>query len=129
MKKLIAKIKGIDPFYSEIRKDRVGLYQAYFERLLEVVNIDNFTKRSTGEEYDKAVADQDDITIEKIIVDEAQTKDVLLPVYLQVILEQYFFADVWKRETDKHNWVNRVMHRKSVDYFPDPMKVYTTLFE
>jgi hypothetical protein len=129
VKKLIAKIKGIDPFYSEIRKNQVELYQAYFERLLKAVNVDNFTKRSSGEEYDKTVADQDDKKIENIVVEEAQIKDELLPVYLQVIFEQYFFADVWKRETDKHNWVHRVIHRKSVDYFPDPMRVYTTLFE
>lgn len=128
MKKLIAKIKGIDTFYSEINKHQVDLYQAYFEQLLESVNVDNSTKRSSGEEYDKIVADHDDHTIEKIIVDEAKTND-LLPVYLQVILEQYFYADVWKREADKHNWVRRVMRRKRVDYFPDPLRIYNTLFE
>lgn len=129
MKRLIAKIKGIDPFYLEIKKSQVELYQAYFERLLEAINVDNYTKRSSGEEYDKAVANLDDNTIEKITVEEAQNKDNLLPVYLQVILEQYFYADVWKREFDKHGWVHRVLHRKSVDYFPDPMRLYTTLFE
>ena len=75
MKRLIAKIKGIDSFYSEIKKSQVELYQAYFERLLEAVNVDNYTKRSSGEEYDKAVANLDDNTIEKIIVEEAQNKD------------------------------------------------------
>ena len=129
MKKLIAKIKGIDPFYSEIKKNQVGLYQAYFERLLLSINVDNFTRRNSGEKYDNKVANQDGNIIEKIITKEAQIKDDLLPVYLQIILEQYFFADAWERETDKHNWVHRVMHRKRVDYFPDPMSVYSTLFE
>lgn len=129
MKRLIAKIKGTDPFYSEMEKNKIGLYQKYFDRLLKSVNVDNFTNRSAGKEYDKAVARQDDITIEKIIVEEAQKKDGLLPVYLQVIFEQYIFADVWERESDKHNWVNRVLHRKNVDYFPDATRICMTLFE
>lgn len=128
MGKFIARIRGIDPFYCEIRKNQVDLYQKYFERLLNAVDIDNYTKRSRGEDYDKAILERDDKTIEKIIVEEAQEKDNLLPVYLQVILEQYFYADVWEREKDKHDWVNRVLRRKNVDYFPDPMRIYTTIF-
>ena len=129
MRKFIARIRGIDPFYSDIRKNQVDLYQKYFERLLNVVDIDNSTKRSRGEDYDKAISEKDEMTIESIIVEEGQEKDNLLPVYLQVILEQYFYADVWERERDKHHWVNRVLRRENVDYFPDPMRIYTTIFD
>jgi len=128
MRKFIARIRGIDPFYSEILKNQVDLYQKYFARLLNTVDIENSTKRSRGEDYDSIVSDKDNKAIEKIIVEEAQEKDNLLPVYLQVILEQYFYADVWEREKDKYHWVNRVLHRKKVDYFPDPMRIYTTIF-
>lgn len=115
MRKFIARIRGIDPFYSDIRKNQVDLYQKYFERLLNVVDIDNSTKRSRGEDYDKAISEKDEMTIESIIVEEGQENDNLLPVYLQVILEQYFYADVWEREKDKHHWVNRVLRRENVD--------------
>ena len=128
MRKFIARIRGIDPFYSEIRKNQVDLYQKYFERLLNTLEIDNSTKRTRGEDYDKATSERDEKTIEKIVVEEAQEKDNLLPVYLQVILEQYFYADVWEREKDKDQWVNRVLRRKNVGYFPDPMRIYITIF-
>ena len=129
IKKLIAKIKGIDPFYSEIKKSQVKLYQRYFERILDEVHLINLSNRCFSQEFDKKLAERDDRIMQQIIIEEAQKQDDLLPVYFQVILDQYICADIWKREKDKSNWVNRVIHRKGVEYFPDPTSIYKKLFE
>ena len=129
LRKFIARLKGIDSFYAELPSKNIALYQKYFERLLNSVDIENCTKRSMGKDYDRSISERDDTIIERIIVEEAQAKGSLVPGYLQVILEQYFFADVWMREKDRHCWINRVLHRKDVDYFPDPLRIYTRLFQ
>ena len=49
------------------------------------------------------------------------------PAYLQLMFNQYFFADPYEREQDRHDWVNRVLHRQSTDYFPNPAALYHTL--
>jgi hypothetical protein len=54
----------------------------------------------------------------KIIVGEA-AREGLSPSYLQIMVNQYFFADDWFRERDQDDWVKLVLHRKDVDYFPD----------
>ncbi len=110
------KIIGIDSFYGEVQREQIGLYQHYFDKIINSVDIDTQTKWSKSEKYNREQMAKDEDAME-IIANEA-TREGLAPAILQVMVNQYFFADVYQRELDRHNWVKRVMYRKDVDYFP-----------
>lgn len=112
------KIKGIDPFYEQIKNEEIGLYQHYFNKIILSIDISNQTKWSKSQGYNKEQLDKDDDLMENIIINEAK-KDGLIPRFLQVMLNQYFFADVYQRENIKDSWVKKVIYRKDIDYFPD----------
>jgi hypothetical protein len=120
------KIKGIDPFYEEVRTEQIGLYQHYFSKLINSIDIDTQTMWSQSKDYDKQQMAKDEEVIEKIVTVEA-VHEGLYPAILQVMVNQYFFADVYQRELDKEKWVKRVLHRKDVDYFPSGWQVRTLL--
>ena len=124
-----ARVKGIDPFYAEIPKDKIVAYQRYVERVLSTVNVSNYTNWTMGKEYDKAIMQEDDRRMEEIIRGEAVASDRLIGPFLQVMLHQYYAADIVAREMDKEDWVRRVMHRERIDYFPDPRAIVATLFD
>ncbi len=63
---LIYKIKGIDPFYGEVHKEQISLYQQYFSRLLDSLDIDTQTKWSQSKEYDLNQMKKDEESMEKI---------------------------------------------------------------
>jgi len=117
-KALLSKLKGIDPFYEDVKPEQIGLYQHYFAKVIRAVDVSNSTRWSRSERFDRARLAADDEVMEKIIVDEA-AREGLSPSYLQIIVNQYFFADERFREMDQDTWVKRVIHRKDVDYFPD----------
>lgn len=112
-----SKITGVDPFYEEVRREEIGLYQHYFEKVINSIDIDTQTMWSKSEDYNREQMAQDEDAMEKIIAKEA-VREGLAPAILQVMVNQYFFADVYQRELDMQDWVRRVMHRKDVDYFP-----------
>ncbi len=120
-KKIKSKLKGIDKFYRELNVEQIALYQKYFERIIDNVDVHNMTGRSLNRDYDQSKIESD---YKKIgcILDEAE-KDNLVPLYLQTMFEQYVFADVWQREKFKNNWIKRVMNRQSEDFFPSPTAV------
>jgi hypothetical protein len=117
-KGLLSKLKGIDRFYEDVKPEQIGLYQHYFNKVIWAVDVANSTRWSQSESYDRKRLALDDEVMEKIIVDEA-AREGLSPSYLQIMVNQYFFADERFRELDQDNWVKRVLHRKDVDYFPD----------
>jgi len=108
-------------FYSDIKSGAIQIYQRYFNRMLQSVDVDNLTERSYNRTYDKDSVKTDYDKISKIL-DEAE-KDNLDSNYLIVIFEQYIFADVWKRKRYQENWVERVMKREPTDFFPDPWAI------
>jgi len=114
-------------FYREVRKEQIDLYQDYLNKILKVVDVDNNTNWARGGACDKDKLEKDDALMEEIN-HEAGSKG-LKPAYLQIMANQYFFADPWEREKDKSYWVSRALNRKSVDYFPDPWALYKTLNE
>ena len=127
IRKLIAKLKGIDYFYTDLNTEQIALYQKYVNRMLEAVNVNNLTERSLGRMHDKPAVDADYKKIDAILT-EAE-KDSLEPGYLQVIFEQYIFADAMMREKYKSSWVKTVMKRKSTDFFPDPNAIMHNVFK
>lgn len=112
------KIKGIDPFYEQIKNEQIDLYQHYFNKIILSIDIGNQTKWSKSQSYNKEQMNKDDDLMENIIINEAK-KEGLIPRFLQVMLNQYFFADVYQRENVKGSWVKKVIYRKDVDFFPD----------
>lgn len=115
---MVAKLKSVDAFYDDVKAEQIGLYQHYFARVIQAVDVRNSTRWSRSSSYDRARLAADDQLTEKIIVGEA-AREGLSPSYLQIMVNQYFFADERFREMDQDTWVNRVINRKDVDYFPD----------
>jgi hypothetical protein len=127
LKRLMNKAKGIDPFFEEVKAEQIGLYQHYFIKVLQSIDVDVETSWSMGKPYDKERFQKDEYIMEKIIVGEAAAEG-LIPSILQVIVHQYFFADVYQREIDRKRWVQRVIHRKQADYFPGGWQVASLLY-
>jgi hypothetical protein len=117
-KRMLSKLKGIDPFYEDMKVEQIALYQHYFAKIIQAVDVSNSTSWSRSEPYDRSRLAADDEVMEKIIVGEA-AREGLSPSYLQIIVNQYFLADERFRELDKDTWAKRVLYRKEVDYFPD----------
>lgn len=117
-KALLSKMKGIDPFYEDVKPEQIGLYQRYFTKVIRAVDVANSTRWSRSGRFDRARLEADDGAMEKIIGDEA-AREGLSPSYLQIMVNQYFFADERLRELDQDTWIKRVVYRKDVDYFPD----------
>jgi hypothetical protein len=115
--------KNEQNFYGEIRSEQIDRYQDCFNKVLQLVDVDNNTNWAHGKKYDKDKLAKDDAVMNNVISHEATSKG-LNPVYLQILVNQYFFADTWEREKDVVCWVDRILNRKSTDYFPDPWTVY-----
>jgi len=118
LKGSMSKLKGIDPFYEDLKTEQLALYQHYFSKVIGSIDVMNNTRWSRSEPYDRARLSADDAIMEKIIVEEA-SREGLSPSYLQIMINQYFFADERFRELDQEPWVKRVMNRNAADYFPD----------
>lgn len=127
LKSLLQRLKGAPSFYEDVRPEQVGLYQHYVTEILRSVNVENNTKWSRGDKsYDRELLKSDDEKMEQIIVSKA-AQEGLSPTYLQIMVNQYFFADPYHRERDRTHWVQRVLNRRSADYFPDPWAVHQLL--
>lgn len=123
---LRAKFLGIDPAYDNVRASQLPRYQHYFERLLAAVDLETQTNWGMNRPYDKQQFRRDEEVMERIIVGEA-VPEGLHPAVLQVMVNQYFLADVWHRERDREQWAHRVLHRQKVDYFPSASAVIELL--
>jgi len=122
------KFLGKDPVYSNVKRDQQKTYQTYFLTIVHSVNIANLTERAHSRPFNKQVAEKDHATIDQL-ANKAKTKDGLYPVILQIMVEQYLFADPWQREQDLNRWIYTVMRRKQTDYFPDALRVHNVLFK
>ena len=116
------------PIYQDIISGTEPLYQKYFEEILDKIDVQNFTNQALGRSYDKDKIKNDYKIVEQI-VNMAKEKSHLSPLALQVMLEQYLWADVYMREMDKDKWIYRVINRKDEDFFPDSMVIYKKFFE
>lgn len=117
-KRLFFKFEVADSFYKDINIEHLALYQHYFLKIVRLIDVANNTRWSRSETHDRTRLAADDATMEKIIIGEAACEG-LSATYLQIMVNQYFFADTQFRERDQDTWVKRVLRRKSADYFPD----------
>ena len=120
------KPKITEPAYDDIPMEHIALYQYFFKKIINFIDVDNYTKWARGEKYDKAQIDIDDERMGKFVFREF-TNTELSPATMQVMVHQYFFADMYSRNFDVDNWVQRVMYRKEIDYFPSALAVCDTL--
>jgi hypothetical protein len=112
-------------FY-RIKKGEISIYQLYFDKILgsiNVVNTTNWLNESRGN-FDQYR--NDDIKTREII--NSATKYKVNPNYLQIMFDQYILADPWAREKYKNSWVDTVLKRKRLDFFPDPWCVLDKLY-
>jgi hypothetical protein len=124
------KESSVDPAYAVLDRADFPRYQTYFIKCLEAIDVDNYTKHTTYEPYDKTRMKRDDATLARILREEAGEKDGLLPPILQIMLYQYFAADVDLRIGDKDRWVERVVYPEpEVNYFPSPQAVLRAFFK
>ena len=106
----------VDPLYADINVEEIGVYQRYFDEIVRHVDLDNYTKWSMSREYDRAKMDVDDAWMYQVLL--KAEKDGISGPLLQNMANQYFFADILERETEKHHWVRRVMHPHATEFFP-----------
>lgn len=117
MQSVSAKIRGIDPAYADVPAAKIPQYQHYIDKVLAAIDIHTQTEWSMSRPFNKEQFRRDEIVMAEIILGEA-AKQGLNPRTIQIMLHQYFFTDVYNREADRKQWVNRVLHRKQLDYFP-----------
>lgn len=114
-------------FYSNIKTGEIPKYQEYFLEMLESADVENLTKWSQGLQHDKGEYAKS-YERHQPILDRAE-KDGLTPLCLQIMFEQYIFADILQREWYKTHWFERVLRREKEDFFPDPKAILKTLDE
>lgn len=115
-----------DPIYSNVISGTESLYQKHFEEILGKIDVQNFTNQTLRRSFDKTRIETDYQIVEEVATN-AQEKENLSPVILQIMLEQYLWADVYRREMDKNKWIYRVMNREDEDFFPDSTAIYKNI--
>jgi hypothetical protein len=126
LKRLSLRLKGVHPFYAEMKRTQIALYQHYFNRMIAVADVKNLTDRSHGRPYSQESYDKDYKVLDAILR-EAETNG-LMPHYLQVLFEQYIWADVLGREWRKDDWVETARHCKMYDFIHDPGHISRDFF-
>ena len=112
-----------DPFYAGINWRQLRLYQKYLNALLRVIDVDNYTKWTNSNTFDRAKLKRDERLIARVCREEAASYD-LSPEFLQTMIHQYFLADVSLRERYQGNWVETVVYRRgAIDFFPEAKRV------
>jgi hypothetical protein len=101
------------PFYSHIELDQITLYQAYIDRAFEMSPTLEF--------------EQDDPRLHELFA-EALSRDSLSELDLELMRLQYVYADEYKRIGHRANWVEKVVNRGDVDFFPDPWTIVSAVF-
>jgi hypothetical protein len=106
------KLKKV-PFYCHISTDQVQRYQHYIDRALKLSPTLEF-----GE---------NDPRLHRLLV-EAVNRDSLSELDLELMRLQYVYADKHLRTRHRSCWVQRVINRKSNDFFPDPWAIVSAVF-
>ena len=112
-----------DPFYTDVNEDQISLYQGYLDRLVGMLDIENIIQWLMSKKYDREKLLRDDRLLEKICCEDAES-DGLSAVYLQIMINQYFFADPHLRESYQSTWVETVVYnQEKLSFFPRATKV------
>ena len=112
-----------DVFYADIQKGQMGLYQKYFDALVSVMDIDNYTLWTRSNDYDRSKLDRDNRVLERVCFEEIRPRD-LSPEYLRCMIYQYIFAEPWLREDYRSTWVRTVVYNEGkLVFLPEARRV------
>ena len=112
-----------DPYYKGINEEQIPLYQKYLDEVFPLIDIDNYTLWSKSKEHNRDRLKQDRQLMEKVFCEEAASHR-LSPVYLQIMVNQYVFADPWSRERYRSIWTETVVYKpENLDFFPGALNV------
>ncbi len=112
-----------DPYYKGINEEQIPLYQKYLDEVFPLIDIDNYTLWSKSKEHNRDRLKQDRQLMEKVFCEEAASHG-LSPVYLQIMVNQYVFADPWSRERYRSIWAETVVYnQEKIDFFPGALNV------
>ena len=117
------KRRASDPFYAAINQRQLCLYQKYLDALFRVVDVENFTKWTNSNTYDRTKLKRDEKLIARVCREEAATYD-LSADFLQTMIHQYFLADPSLRERYQGAWAETVAYdRDALRFFPEAKRV------
>lgn len=118
-KSLLASLTPLsrDHVYKSIQRHELKLYQWYFNEIYYSCSVES--GKTIGDVLSEA----------EPIIQQAKKNHYLNPVVILAIVLQYIFADELIRQFHRNNWVQRVLHRDNVDFFPDSRAVVSFLQE
>jgi hypothetical protein len=105
-----------DPFYEKINPDRLNTYQRYLDALFTVIDVDNFTRWASKQNYDKDKLSKQGRLMRRLFREDASSRG-LSPDYLHTMINQYFFADPELRQRYKRSWAETVVYRRRTKSF------------
>lgn len=120
--------KNKKEFFSNINGSNIHKYQQYFLEIVDVVDVDEFTKWSQNLIYDRRKL-LESLSVMKQILDKSE-KDKLVSFDLEILFLQYIFANKAKRKKYKNEWVAIVVEKeRNIDFLPDPARLWGMLFK
>lgn len=119
------QMEAIVAFYERIPIEEIALYQIHFDKIINKLDVSNYTKWSKSKKYDRIKLGEEDKWMYEMLV--KAEGDGINGALLQNMINQYFFADIFQREIDKKWWVQRVVYGKYTDYFPNAQRMRNIL--
>jgi hypothetical protein len=105
-----------DPFYEKINPKRLKTYQTYLDALFTVIDVDNYTRWASRQNFDKDKLTKQDRLMDRLFREDASRRG-LSPDYLHTMINQYFFADPELRKRYKNSWAETVVYRRRTKSF------------
>jgi hypothetical protein len=124
------KKRNIDSFYKKIgfTDSQISLYQYFFNKIFDLLQSDFKSLEKfvlTGKESKKPY-------IKFVNIVEKYTKEIeenkLRADVLMIFFLQYVMADTIEREMYKKSWIEKVVNREAIDFFPSPGQIIHTFF-
>ncbi len=106
----------VDPFYQEINPERLKIYQRYLDALFTVIDVDNYTRWASRQNFDREKLSKQDRLMDRLFREDASMRG-LSPDYLHTMINQYFFADPELRKRYKRSWAETVVYRRRTKSF------------
>ena len=112
----IGQNRVADPFYEKINPDRLNTYQRYLDALFTVIDVDNYTRWASKQNFDEEKLSKQDRLMDRLFREDASIRG-LSPQYLHTMINQYFFADPELRKRYKSSWAETVVYRRRTKSF------------
>jgi hypothetical protein len=101
------------PFYTRVPPTRIERYQTYMNRAFRLSPTLEF--------------EPNDSRVDSLLAQVADS-DSLSRLDFELMIIQYVFAEPYRREKHRSDWVQTVMDHGQSDFFPDPWAIVAALF-